>query len=219
MVEIRVRVGTKSSTQVIERVFQQHEIAIGRSIDNDVILKKDNVSKLHCRAIFAKGLILLGDAESKNGTFINGGRVIGWIPVRPSDTVEIGDYRLTFVAESVGGSQSRRQNKAKGDNKKEERTSGGKGRQHQNQHQTRENQKADSPPSSDPKAPRTKSPWEVLGVPKGTPKSDAKRAYMKMLSMYHPDKVDSLGPRLKELALEVTKELNDAWAKIESGKA
>jgi len=37
--------------------------------------------------------------------------------------------------------------------------------------------------------------------------------------MYHPDKVDSLGPRIKELALEVTRELNDAWAKIESGKA
>jgi pSer/pThr/pTyr-binding forkhead associated (FHA) protein len=209
MAAIRIRVGTKNSNQVIEKVFNQHEIAIGRAADNDVILKKDNVSKLHCRAIFAKGLILLGDAESRNGTFINGSRVVGWVPVRPADIVEVGHYRLTFAIED---------DSRPNDTHKEERTFGGKNRQRQNQHKTREQKKVDPPPV-EAMGSQPRSPWVVLGIPKGTPKADAKKAYMKLLSMYHPDKVDSLGPRIKELALEVTRELNDAWAKIESGKA
>jgi pSer/pThr/pTyr-binding forkhead associated (FHA) protein len=44
---------------------------------------------------------------------------------------------------------------------------------------------------------QAKTPWDVLGISKGTPKAEAKKSYLKLLSLYHPDKVDSLGPKIR----------------------
>jgi len=52
--------------------------------------------------------------------------------------------------------------------------------------------------------------YELLDIPKDSTSGDIKKAYKKMALMYHPDKVSSLGPRLKEVANEEMKKLNNA---------
>jgi DnaJ-domain-containing protein 1 len=63
----------------------------------------------------------------------------------------------------------------------------------------------DAPPSS---------PWEVLGVAPGTPLAEVKRAYLALITQYHPDKVAQLGPKLQGLAAEETRRLNEAWSEL-----
>jgi hypothetical protein len=58
------------------------------------------------------------------------------------------------------------------------------------------------------------SPWEVLGVAPGTPLSEVKRAYLALITQYHPDKVAQLGPKLQALAAEETRRLNHAWSEV-----
>lgn len=215
MNKIRVQVGMKGGANRIEHVFQKHEIIIGRADTNDVILKRVTVSKLHCRVMFVNAVLMVGDSGSTNGTFVNNSRVIGWMPVRPTDEVRVGDYILAL---SVLPATSESTNSRK-DKKERTSTGSGKARQKQGEHKTREQKKTKAPPGTAAKRDHVKSPWEVLQIPQGASKSEAKKAYLKLISMYHPDKVDSLGERLKELAAEVTKEINEAWAKIESGRA
>jgi hypothetical protein len=58
------------------------------------------------------------------------------------------------------------------------------------------------------------SPWQVLGVAPGTPLSEVKRAYLALITQYHPDKVAQLGPKLQALAAEETRRLNQAWSEL-----
>ncbi len=52
--------------------------------------------------------------------------------------------------------------------------------------------------------------YELLGIPQDASKSDIKKAYKKMVIMYHPDKVANLGPKLKHVANEEMKKINMA---------
>jgi pSer/pThr/pTyr-binding forkhead associated (FHA) protein len=213
MVGINVRVGMIGGAQKIEKVFQKHEISIGRSPFNDIILKRPSISKLHCRAIFVNGVLMVGDAGSTNGTHVNGKRVVAWTPVRASDEVWVGEYALIFSA-IFEAKQASRDDASTG-----KRASSGKSHQKQKSNKKREQKKTKPASENGSKQSSIRTPWEILGVPKGTSKSEARKAYINLLKMYHPDKVDSLGPKLKELALAITRELNDAWSKIESGNA
>ena len=62
--------------------------------------------------------------------------------------------------------------------------------------------------------PAPSSPWEVLGVAPGTPLAEVKRAYLALITQYHPDKVAQLGPKLQALAAEETRRLNQAWSEL-----
>jgi hypothetical protein len=73
--------------------------------------------------------------------------------------------------------------------------------------------------AEEPAAPREaeappSSPWEVLGVAPGTPLAEVKRAYISLITQYHPDKVAQLGPKLQALAAEETRKLNHAWSEL-----
>ncbi|WP_224241245.1 J domain-containing protein [Hyalangium gracile] len=70
----------------------------------------------------------------------------------------------------------------------------------------------DEPPA--PKETPPSSPWEVLGVAPGTPLPEVKRAYLALITQYHPDKVAQLGPKLQALAAEETRRLNQAWLEV-----
>jgi hypothetical protein len=71
---------------------------------------------------------------------------------------------------------------------------------------------ADEPPAA-PSVPAS-SPWEVLGVAPGTPLSEVKKAYLALITQYHPDKVAQLGPKLQAMAAEETRRLNQAWSEL-----
>lgn len=59
-----------------------------------------------------------------------------------------------------------------------------------------------------------KSPFEILGVSEKDSLDDVKRAYHKLISQYHPDKVASLAPEFQKLANEKAREINDAYGKV-----
>jgi hypothetical protein len=52
----------------------------------------------------------------------------------------------------------------------------------------------------------------VLGVGVGASQQEMRTAYREKISQYHPDKVAALGPELKALAEEKTKEINRAYS-------
>lgn len=52
--------------------------------------------------------------------------------------------------------------------------------------------------------------YTILGVPEDSSVQDIKRAYRQMADAYHPDKVQSLGPKLQELANEEMMRINEA---------
>jgi hypothetical protein len=44
-------------------------------------------------------------------------------------------------------------------------------------------------------------------------KNQLKRSYLEMIKQYHPDKVNGMGPEIKEVAEKKTKEINDMYEK------
>lgn len=206
----------KGGSQKIEKTFRKHEVLIGRGSTNDVILNRQNVSRLHCRAVSINGLIFVVDSGSTNGTYINKSRAVGWLPIRASDEVAIGDYVLTLTAEPVASREASSGSSERGRASEEKKKT--KSRQKSQKARAQNNNSGRSSRKGQEQS-QAKSPWDVLGIPRGTPKAEAKKSYLKLLSLYHPDKVDSLGPKIKELAIEMTKELNEAWARIESNQA
>lgn len=61
------------------------------------------------------------------------------------------------------------------------------------------------------KEPGTSTWHEVLKVSPNAGTQEIRRAYKSLMSQYHPDKVASLGPELKELCERKTKEINTAY--------
>jgi DnaJ-domain-containing protein 1 len=57
-------------------------------------------------------------------------------------------------------------------------------------------------------------PWEVFDLPEYAPIEAVKRAYREAMKQYHPDRVFDLGPELRKLAEEKTKQYNEAYAEI-----
>ncbi len=60
-------------------------------------------------------------------------------------------------------------------------------------------------------AAATASWHEVLSVSSSADTQEIRRAYKSLMSQYHPDKVASLGPELRELCERKTKEINTAY--------
>jgi pSer/pThr/pTyr-binding forkhead associated (FHA) protein len=73
-------------------------VRIGRSSENDVVLKNDlNISRNHCE-IFQdnEGNIFLTDLESANGCFINGKKVSGSEIINTNDIIKLGTTVLPW---------------------------------------------------------------------------------------------------------------------------
>lgn len=51
----------------------------------------------------------------------------------------------------------------------------------------------------------------VLGVPANATREEVRAAYKRKISEYHPDKVARLGPEIRELAEQRSKEINAAY--------
>lgn len=56
-----------------------------------------------------------------------------------------------------------------------------------------------------------KSWYEILDVNPLSSLDEIKLAYKKKISMYHPDKVSSMGPEFNEIAQKKSKEINAAY--------
>ena len=94
---------------------------VGRRQDCDLCIPLQIVSRRHCEFNLDGGQLRLRDLDSRNGTFINGGRVTNQIDVNPGDKIQIGP--LDFIAQIDGKPENASVAFAVADDEKLEQTS------------------------------------------------------------------------------------------------
>jgi len=87
---------SKAGESARTSVFDQHEIRVGRTSANDLVIPEPGVSSTHARILYNGHEVTLHDLESTNGTFVNGYRIQAPQLIRPHDEVYICAYRLAF---------------------------------------------------------------------------------------------------------------------------
>jgi hypothetical protein len=58
------------------------------------------------------------------------------------------------------------------------------------------------------------SPYEILNLQPGASEQEIEKAYRAMIKMYHPDRVEGLGPEFKTLADQRSKAINAAYEQL-----
>jgi pilus assembly protein CpaF len=96
MLVIKDKRGGVDRVQVAKRIF-----TVGKKKTNDVVLDQNSVSRQHCRIIFRDGVYSIQDAGSRNGTYLNGRRVMGETPLLHGHQIKVGEYEITFIDEEV----------------------------------------------------------------------------------------------------------------------
>ncbi len=76
--------------------FGEKNIYIGRRVNNDFILTDTNASRVHAYITYERHRHILYDAESTNGTYINGKSVVLPQLLRPGDEIGIGETVLLY---------------------------------------------------------------------------------------------------------------------------
>jgi predicted component of type VI protein secretion system len=71
-------------------------MTVGRLARNDITLADDSVSRLHALLENRSGTWCIRDLSSRNGTFVNGERILTERVLRDSDDLRIGASRLVF---------------------------------------------------------------------------------------------------------------------------
>ncbi len=83
-------------------------ISIGRSAVNNIRFNDPSVSRKHCQIIqFSNGTFSIADFHSTNGTFVNGRRIYGEVPLSWNDSVRVGNINLQWQQYFGGGGGSR----------------------------------------------------------------------------------------------------------------
>lgn len=70
---------------------------LGREADSDIVVPDDQASRHHAEVRWDHGHVHLVDRASLNGTRVNGQVVLGQVPLRDGDVVEIGGQRYRFI--------------------------------------------------------------------------------------------------------------------------
>lgn len=95
--------------------FDKGEVTVGRLETNDIVLPKNNVSKVHSQLIVKEGRAVVSDLKSTNGTYVNGRRIAAPQVLKPGDKVYIGDFILTVEAHAATNDAA---NAASGDSRR-----------------------------------------------------------------------------------------------------
>lgn len=70
------------------------EETIGRSAGCSIVFDERYVSQAHTRLFQRGGTLFVEDLGSTNGTWLNGSRAVGQMPMRPGDRLQIGNMIL-----------------------------------------------------------------------------------------------------------------------------
>jgi serine/threonine protein kinase len=76
-------------------------VFVGRGHDTLVRLGDPHVSRLHCRVVVSDGRLLLADAGSTAGTFVNGQRLTAERPVQSGDVIQVGQTQLRVEPDNL----------------------------------------------------------------------------------------------------------------------
>jgi hypothetical protein len=102
-VQARLSKGTwvvpvKGSQAGVRIALEQDTTRFGRGLDNDFVVEDERVSRNHAKIERIGGGFLLRDTGSRNGTFVNGKRVVEQQLV-DGDRVSLGGWELGFHAQ------------------------------------------------------------------------------------------------------------------------
>lgn len=75
---------------------------LGREADCDIVVPDDQASRHHAEVYWDHGRVQLLDRGSLNGTRVNGQGVLGQVPLRQGDIIEIGSQRYRFEQTPAG---------------------------------------------------------------------------------------------------------------------
>jgi DNA-binding CsgD family transcriptional regulator len=95
-----VEVWTRSGREL--RALESQRVTVGTLESNDVVVDADGVSRVH--AVFERfgDTWCVRDLGSRNGTFVNGGRIVGERALHSGDEVLLGRLRLLFRGPAPG---------------------------------------------------------------------------------------------------------------------
>jgi DNA-binding CsgD family transcriptional regulator len=84
------------------RALDSGRVTVGTLDSNDVVVDADGVSRVH--AVFERfgDTWCVRDLGSRNGTFVNGGRIIGECALHSGDEILLGRLRLLFRGPAAG---------------------------------------------------------------------------------------------------------------------
>ncbi|MFP2932645.1 FHA domain-containing protein, partial [Pyxidicoccus sp. 3LG] len=88
---------TKGLQQGRELYFEQAEVRVGRTSENDLVLLDHGVSRKHARILERGGQYFVEDMGSSNGTAHNGAQLAGEQLLRDGDRITVGPVEFTFV--------------------------------------------------------------------------------------------------------------------------
>src|SRR5262245_41608130 len=80
-------------------VAHQRELTLGRAASNNIVLEDNSVSRSHAVFQASPSGFTVRDIGSRNGTFINGKKIQGEVPLKHLDAVKVGIYTLRFLEE------------------------------------------------------------------------------------------------------------------------
>jgi pSer/pThr/pTyr-binding forkhead associated (FHA) protein len=86
--------------------FQADVLRIGRMKENDIVIDNVSVSRFHAVLKREKGQVILEDAGSQNGCYVNGTRIASSILLHPDDEVLIGKHQLVLSEEGAQDASS-----------------------------------------------------------------------------------------------------------------
>src|SRR5262245_38917606 len=76
--------------------FDKMKLTIGRSSRNDLAISDPFVSRVHAELKHEGEQVLLSDAGSANGTFLNGQRVRIPMLLQPGDLIRMGETEIEY---------------------------------------------------------------------------------------------------------------------------
>ncbi len=71
-------------------------VNVGRADYNDIVVDDGTVSTIHAKFQRREGIWILVDLDSTNGTFVDGERVSGEVPLAPGAIIRFGDVSMVF---------------------------------------------------------------------------------------------------------------------------
>ena len=74
-------------------------IVLGRGVETDIHVEDNEVSRAHCAVWLEGRKILVKDLRSRNGTFVNDGRVQE-AELKPGDQVRIGHFKFAIEGDA-----------------------------------------------------------------------------------------------------------------------
>ncbi len=99
---MRLHVSNREDGSTSEYDVRKSEIFIGTSSTNDVVLYQPSLSGRHLKLRFENGSAEVVDLESRTGTFVNGVRIQGGRVLEEGDTISLGGYNLSVIADAAG---------------------------------------------------------------------------------------------------------------------